>query len=80
MIGGHDCVYLPPDQIQETIDIKAVPNGRVGREIFFRKPKQAHRRIQPSPILRMGWTLMLLLQVNKPSRRLNQALKVICVV
>ena len=50
---------------------------RVRSEIFFRESKQSHRRVKSSAILRVSGSEVLLLQVNKCARRLNQTLEII---
>ncbi len=80
VIACQDCIHLLPDQTQKSGDIKPVTLRRKGREIFFRQPKQAHRRIQPPPVFWMRGSRVLFLQMHKPSRRLDQALEIIRVV
>lgn len=80
MIGSDNCIHVSADKLQKRFDIKAMAHRQIRRQISLRQPKQAYRGIHPSPILGVVWTLILLLQVNKSSRRLNQALKIICVV
>jgi len=80
MIRSKDRVDLSAQEHQKIANFEAVPSRRVGREIGFGKSKEPHRRVQSSPILGMSWPEVLLLQMNKTSRRLNQTFEVIGII
>jgi len=77
MIGSEDRVDLLPDQLEKRLDVESMPHRRIRGEILFRKSKQAHRRIEPATILRMRRALILLLQMDKPARGLDQPFEII---
>lgn len=79
MFRGENCIDLLPEQAKKSVDIKPMPGWSVRREIFFRQPKQPHRRIHPAPILWVRRPRMLLLQMHESARRLDQTLEIICV-
>ncbi len=80
MIGREDGVHLPPQQFSKSRDIKSMPRRAVGRQIFLRQSKQTHRRIHPPSILWVCRPRMLLLQMHKATRGLDQTLEIIRVV
>ena len=80
MIRSQNRLDLAPQQPEKILDIKAVPCRREGREILFREPKQAHRRIHPPAVFRVGRPGMLFLQMHKPARGLDEPLEVVCVL
>ncbi len=80
MIGREDGVHLPLQQFSKSRDIKSMPRRAVGHEIFLRQSKQTHRRIHPPPVLWVCRPRMLLLQMHKATRGLDQPLEIIRVV
>ena len=80
MIGREDSGHLPLQQFSKSRDIKSMPRRAVGHEIFLRQSKQAHRRKHPPPVLWVSRPRMLLLQMHKATRGLDQPLEIIRVV
>ncbi len=77
MIGGENAIYLPSEETEKILDIKAVPRRPERREISLGQPKQPHRRIHPPPILRVRRSRILFLQMDEPACRLDQPLEII---
>lgn len=80
MLRRNNRVNLPPQQLKKTGHIKLMSRRFIRSEIFFREPKEPHRRVHPPPVLWMGRACVLLLQVHKAAGRLNQSLEIIRVL
>src|SRR6185503_14340630 len=80
VVGSQDRVHLLPDEMEESLHIKPMPHRQVWREILFGEAKEPHRGIYPPAILWMSRPLILLLQMDKTARSLDQTLEIIRVV
>ena len=80
MLRRNNCVNLPPQQLKKTGHIKLMSRRFIRSEIFFRELKEPHRWVHPAPVLWVRWPLVLLLQMHKATRGLDQPLEIICVV
>jgi len=63
--------------MKEIFDIKLMPHRQVRREILFGEAKEPHRRIHPPAVFGMCRPLILLLQMDKAARCLDQPLEII---
>jgi len=77
VIAGKNGVDLLSKEREKIANLEGMPSRRIRCEIFFREPKQTHCRVESPPILGMSWSQILLLQMDKSARRLNQTLEVI---
>src|SRR5262245_50105983 len=80
MIGRQNSVHLPLEQLSKSRDVKSMPRRTVRHEIFLRQSKQTHRRINSPAVLWVGGSRVLLLQMHKATRGLDQPLEIIRVV
>jgi hypothetical protein len=80
VIRGKNGIDLPTKQREEIANFETVPPRRIGRKIFLRQSEESRCRVEPTPILRMSWPPILLLQMDKAARRLNKPLEVIGVL
>ena len=80
MLGGEDGVHLLSNEMKKTCDIKSMSRWAVGPEIFLRQSKQTHRWIHPPPVLWVCRPRVLLLQMHKATRGLDQSFEIIRVL
>lgn len=72
--AGFNSLRKPSTQRAKCLHIKSLIPRPVSLHIFHRQPEQARRRCQPPSILVMKRPQIMFLQVDEPSRHLNQTL------
>ena len=80
VIGSKDRVDLLSDEMEKRFKVESMPRWRIRRQIVFREPEQTHRRIEPPAVFRVVRPLIVLLQMDKPARGLDQAFEIIRVL
>lgn len=80
MLGSQNRVHLPPQQPEEIIQIKSMPDRRIREQIFLRQPEEPHCGIHPPAILRVGRPRMLFLQMHEPARGLDEPFEIVRVL
>jgi hypothetical protein len=80
MPGGNDGLPPCPEHFEKPGNIESMPHRSERHQIFFREPKQTHRRVHPASVFWVGRPRMLLLQMDETAGCLDEPLEIIGVL